>query len=55
MSLVTKSIRSAGTYSSGTPLMENAQWHRSNVRYKALDKLAGRIADLEKEQNTQPD
>lgn len=55
MSLVTKSIRQAGTYSSGTPLMENAQWHRSNVRYKALDKLAGSIASLEKKMKTQSD
>jgi len=48
MSLVTKDIRQAGVYSSGTPLMENSQWHRCNARYKALDQLAQRVARLEK-------
>jgi UDP-3-O-[3-hydroxymyristoyl] glucosamine N-acyltransferase len=47
MSLVTKDIREPGVYSSGTPLMENSQWHRSNARYKALDQLAQRLARLE--------
>ncbi|MFT5218195.1 MAG: UDP-3-O-[3-hydroxymyristoyl] glucosamine N-acyltransferase [Planctomycetota bacterium] len=46
MSLVTKSIKQAGVYSSGTPLLENSQWHKSNVRYKSLDKLARMVADL---------
>ena len=48
MSLVTKDIREAGVYSSGTPLLENALWHRNNVRYKSLDKLAQRLDRLEK-------
>lgn len=48
MSLVTKDIRQAGVYSSGTPLLENGLWHRNNVRYKALDKLAQTVARLEK-------
>jgi UDP-3-O-[3-hydroxymyristoyl] glucosamine N-acyltransferase len=48
MSLVTKSIKQSGTYSSGTPLMENHLWHRNNVRYKSLDKLAKTISRLEK-------
>jgi UDP-3-O-[3-hydroxymyristoyl] glucosamine N-acyltransferase len=48
MSLVTKSIKSSGTYSSGTPLMENHIWHRNNVRYKSLDKLARTISRLDK-------
>ncbi len=48
MSLVTKSIKQSGTYSSGTPLMENHLWHRNNVRYKSLDKLARTISRLEK-------
>lgn len=46
MSLVTKSIHKAGVYSSGTPLLENSQWHKSNVRYKSLDKLARTVAEL---------
>jgi UDP-3-O-[3-hydroxymyristoyl] glucosamine N-acyltransferase len=48
MSLVTRDIRDAGVYSSGTPLMENSLWHRSNARYKMLEALAQRIAALEK-------
>ena len=45
MSLVTKDIREPGVYSSGTPLLENALWHRNNVRYKSL---AQRLDRLEK-------
>ena len=48
MSLVTKDISSPGVYSSGTPLLENALWHRANVRYKGLDKLAQAVAALQK-------
>jgi UDP-3-O-[3-hydroxymyristoyl] glucosamine N-acyltransferase len=48
MSLVTKSIKQSGTYSSGTPLMENHLWHRNNVRYKSLDKLARIVSRLDK-------
>ncbi len=48
MSLVTKSIKQAGVYSSGTPLLENKQWHKSNVRYKQLDDLSKTIKNLEK-------
>jgi UDP-3-O-[3-hydroxymyristoyl] glucosamine N-acyltransferase len=48
MSLVTNNIKTAGVYSSGTPLLENSEWHKNNVRYKSLDKLARRIAKLEK-------
>ena len=48
MSLVTKDIRRPGTYSSGTPLLENSLWHRANARYKSLDKLAQTVARLDK-------
>lgn len=48
MSLVTKSILEPGVYSSGTPLMENSLWHRVNVRYKGLNKLAQTVAALDK-------
>ncbi|MBL7004241.1 MAG: UDP-3-O-(3-hydroxymyristoyl)glucosamine N-acyltransferase [Gammaproteobacteria bacterium] len=50
MSLVTKSIKKAGVYSSGTPLLENAAWHKSNVRYKNLDDLAKAIKELQNNQ-----
>lgn len=48
MSMVTKDIKSAGVYSSGTPLLENSEWHKNNVRYKSLDKLARTVAKLDK-------
>jgi len=47
MSLVTKSIKQAGVYSSGTPLLDNKQWHKNNVRYKQLDGLAKAVKKLE--------
>jgi UDP-3-O-[3-hydroxymyristoyl] glucosamine N-acyltransferase len=48
MSLVVKDIKTAGVYSSGTPLLENTLWHRVNVRYKSLHKLAQTVAKLDK-------
>lgn len=36
MSMVTKSILEAGTYSSGTGLFENSQWKRTIVRFRQL-------------------
>jgi UDP-3-O-[3-hydroxymyristoyl] glucosamine N-acyltransferase len=48
MSMVTHSIARAGTYSAGTPLMENRQWLRNAVRMKQLDDLAGRVKKIEK-------
>ena len=48
MSLVTHSIKESGTYSSGTPLEVNAQWHRNSVRFKQLDEMARRLKQLEK-------
>ena len=51
MSLVTKDIKQPGVYSSGTPLLENSLWHRCNIRYKSLDKLAQTVAKLEKSGN----
>lgn len=50
-SLVTKSINKAGVYSSGTPLQNNKDWHKSNARYKSLDRLARSVASLEKNNN----
>ncbi len=50
-SLVTKSIREAGVYSSGTPLQENAQWHKNFVRFKQLDSMARRLNELESKIN----
>jgi len=47
-SLVTKSIKEPGVYSSGTPLQENSQWHKNFIRFKQLDKMARRLTELEK-------
>lgn len=40
MSLVTHSIEKPGTYSSGTPLMDNRAWRRSAARFRQLDAIA---------------
>lgn len=48
MSLVTKSITLAGTYSSGTPLESNTEWRRNAARFRQLDTLARRVSALEK-------
>jgi UDP-3-O-[3-hydroxymyristoyl] glucosamine N-acyltransferase len=49
MSLVTHSIRTPGTYSSGAPIEENHVWRRNAARMRQLDKMARRIAALEKQ------
>jgi len=48
MAMVTRSISESGTYSAGTPLMENRQWRRNAVRMKQLDQLTQRLSSLEK-------
>jgi len=48
MALVTRSIKKPGSYSSVSPLQETHEWRRSAVRIKQLDKIAKRIAILEK-------
>jgi UDP-3-O-[3-hydroxymyristoyl] glucosamine N-acyltransferase len=48
-SVVSKSIKEPGIYSSGTPILENSLWHKSNARYKSLDKLARTVARLDKQ------
>lgn len=46
--LVTKSIDSAGSYSSGTPFSDSRNWRRNAVRYGQLDQMARRLKELEK-------
>ncbi|MGH1469691.1 MAG: UDP-3-O-(3-hydroxymyristoyl)glucosamine N-acyltransferase [Cellvibrionaceae bacterium] len=48
MTLVTKSITKAGSYSSGTPMAKTAQWRKSAVRFGQLDELSRRLKDIEK-------
>lgn len=47
MSLVTRSIREPGEYSSGTPLMDNRSWRKNAARFKQLDQLARRVGTRE--------
>ena len=47
MSLVSKSIKHAGRYSSGTGLMPGKQWKRSIVGFSKLDEILKRIRKLE--------
>ncbi len=47
-SMVTKSIKEAGVYSSGIPLQTNRDWHKSAIRFRQLDKMAKRLKNLEK-------
>jgi UDP-3-O-[3-hydroxymyristoyl] glucosamine N-acyltransferase len=49
MSYVSQPIPKSGVYSSGTPLEENAKWHRNFVRQKQLDDMARRLKRLEKQ------
>lgn len=49
MSMVTKSIKQPGVYSSGTPLEPSDLWHKNAVRFKQLDEMARRLKQLEKE------
>lgn len=48
MAMVTASIHEPGVYSSGTGLLANLDWRKSAVRFRQLDKLAARLADIEK-------
>ena len=49
MTMVTKSIRDPGSYSSGMPAETTKQWHRNVVRYRQLDKLSERVKKLERQ------
>ncbi|MCF6318254.1 MAG: UDP-3-O-(3-hydroxymyristoyl)glucosamine N-acyltransferase [Proteobacteria bacterium] len=48
MALVTHSITKPGSYSSVSPIQETAEWRKSAVRIKQLDKIARRLSKLEK-------
>jgi UDP-3-O-[3-hydroxymyristoyl] glucosamine N-acyltransferase len=47
-SMVTKSVKEAGVYSSGVPLQTNRDWHKSAIRFRQLDDMAKRLKKLEK-------
>ena len=48
MSMVTKSIREPGVYSSGLPAQPNEQWNRITARLRRLDDMARRLRELER-------
>ncbi|KAB2313611.1 UDP-3-O-(3-hydroxymyristoyl)glucosamine N-acyltransferase [Betaproteobacteria bacterium SCN2] len=46
--LITKSLTKPGTYTSALPFSEHGEWLRNAAHLRNLDKLAGRIKELEK-------
>ena len=51
-SMVIKDISQAGSYSSGVPVVESQQWHRTYVRITQLEELSRRVRALEKQQQS---
>lgn len=49
MTMITKSITEAGSYSSGTAFEPSDRWKKSAVRLKQLDEMARRLRQLESE------
>lgn len=47
--MVSHSITQSGVYSSGTSATENAVWRRNAARFNQLDKMARRLAELERQ------
>ncbi len=47
-SVVTKSIRTPGTWSGSLPAEEVSRWRRSVARFRQLDRLAEQVRDLER-------
>lgn len=47
--VVTKSIKSPGSYSSGTPMQETSQWRKSAVRIAQLNDLNKKVKQLEQQ------
>jgi UDP-3-O-[3-hydroxymyristoyl] glucosamine N-acyltransferase len=48
MAMATHSISKPGVYSSGTGILENAEWRKSVVRFHHLDELARTVKRIEK-------
>lgn len=49
MSLVSKSLKQPGVYSSATPVAPHALWQKNFARFKQLDEMARRLKRMEKE------
>ena len=48
MTMVTRSIREPGVYSSGVAVEKRETWRKNAVRFRQLDDIARRVTDLEK-------
>ncbi|MCW9012822.1 MAG: UDP-3-O-(3-hydroxymyristoyl)glucosamine N-acyltransferase [Gammaproteobacteria bacterium] len=48
MSLVSKSLTKAGSYSSNTPIDDTRAWRKNTARFRQLDEMARRLKQLEK-------
>lgn len=48
MTIVSKSLKQPGSYSSTTPIDETRSWRKNSVRFRQLDDMAKRIRQLEK-------
>lgn len=46
--MVTRSITQSGSYSSSTPMDTTKNWRKNSARFRRLDELAKRVAQLEK-------
>ena len=53
MSLVTHSLSTPGSYSSGVPLQETRDWRRNAARFRHLDELARRVKSSHNNENTE--
>lgn len=51
--IVTKTIKEAGAFSSGTPMMDVKQWRKAAVRFSQLDDMSSKLKALEKAQAEQ--
>ncbi|WP_417528267.1 UDP-3-O-(3-hydroxymyristoyl)glucosamine N-acyltransferase [Marinomonas shanghaiensis] len=49
MTMVTKSISEAGSYSSGMGMEPTAKWRRSAARFRRIDSMAKQISELEQQ------
>ena len=50
-SMVIKSIKKSGVYSSGIAADENKKWRKNAARFRSLDEIAKKVSDLDKRLN----
>ena len=54
-SIVTKSIKNSGTYSSVLSVEEASKWRKLSARFKRLESMAARLKVLEQKLNSSKD